>query len=77
MKQIWDQYGKKTPQIKEYLKAFAQAFELDVPWMRESTFLDPGGIPGNTTNEGIWSPGEIATDAPSDSGQKLWLPGQS
>tara|TARA_R110002111_G_scaffold259308_1_gene329257 strand:- start:65059 stop:67260 length:2202 start_codon:yes stop_codon:yes gene_type:complete len=77
MKQIWDQYGKKTPQIKEYLKAFAQAFELDVPWMKEAAFLNPAGIPGNTSNEGIWSPGDIASDTPSDSGQKLWLPGQS
>lgn len=76
MKQIWDQYGKKTPQIKEYLKAFAQAFELDVPWMKESTLLDPGNIPGGTTAEGIWSPGESIPDSDSDSGQKLWLPGQ-
>lgn len=78
MKQIWDQYGKKTPQIKEYLKAFAQAFDLNVPWMKEATLLDhPGGVPGSTTPEGIWSPGEGASDSPSDSGQKLWLPGQS
>ncbi|WP_339730209.1 tetratricopeptide repeat protein [uncultured Gimesia sp.] len=73
MKQIWDRYGKKTPQIKEYLKAFAQAFDLDIPWMKEAILLDAG----HTTAEGIWSPGEGAPDDASDSGQKLWLPGQS
>jgi len=77
MKQIWVQYGKKTPQLKEYLRAFAHAFELDVPWMKEAAFLDPGGMPGTTSNDGIWTPGEIAPDGSSDSGQKLWLPGQS
>lgn len=77
MKQIWDQYGKKTPQIKEYLKAFAQAFDLDVPWMNESAFLDAGDISGNLSKEGIWAPGENAPDSSPDSEQKLWLPGQS
>lgn len=77
MKQIWDQYGKKTPQIKEYLKAFADAFELDLPWMKESLLVDSEGLAGNMSAEGIWSPGEGVPDNPADSSQKLWLPGQS
>lgn len=72
MKQIWDQYGKKTPQIKDYLKAFAQAFDLDVSWMTESTL----GELGNSSGEGIWSPGDTTPDDSSSSGQKLWLPGE-
>lgn len=77
MKGIWDQYGKKMPQIKEYLKAFAQAFDLDFPWMKESSLLDTGDLAGNVSSEGIWSPGEATPDADSGSGSKLWLPGQS
>ena len=73
MKQIWDQYGKKMPQIKEYLKAFAQAFGLDLPWMSESTMFESG----NVSSEGIWSPGEASPDTDAGSGSKLWLPGQS
>lgn len=76
MKQIWDSYGKKTPQIKEYLTTFAQVFDLDVPWMKESIMSELEGLSGNTTNEGIWSPGESKTDDSSNSGEKLWLPGQ-
>ncbi len=77
MKQIWDQYGKKTPQIKEYLKAFAEAFDLDVPWMNESAFLNPGDLSGNLNKEGIWAPGENTPDSSSDPENKIWLPGQS
>lgn len=72
MKQIWNQYGKKTPQIKEYLKAFAQAFELDVSWMNQPALEELG----TTSSEGIWSPGESTPDDSPDSGQKLWLPGE-
>ena len=75
MKEIWDKYGKKTPQIKEYLMAFAQAFELDLPWMSGASLLDAGDFGGNASGEGIWSPGDAAPD--SDAGQKLWIPGQS
>ena len=74
MKQIWEQYGKKTPQIKEYLKAFTQAFDLDLPWMKEATILEQGAVSGQTASEGIWAPGEGTPNSASDSGQKLWLP---
>jgi tetratricopeptide (TPR) repeat protein len=77
MKEIWDKYGKKMPQIREYLKAFAQAFDLDLPWMKESSLLDTGDLAGNVSSEGIWAPGEATPEADSGSGSKLWLPGQS
>ena len=55
--------------------AFAQAFELDLPWMSGASLQDAGDFGGNASGEGIWSPGDAAPD--SDAGQKLWIPGQS
>jgi len=75
MKEIWDKYGKKTPQIKEYLVAFAHAFELDVPWMSGASLLDTGEFSGKSSSEGLWSPGDSTPD--TDAEQKLWIPGQS
>lgn len=75
MKEIWDKYGKKTPQIKEYLVAFAHAFELDVPWMSGASLLDTGEFSGKSSSEGPWSPGDSTPD--TDAEQKLWIPGQS
>ncbi len=78
LKNIWDYYGPKLPQIREHLDSLVDLYDIDPPWDSEGDAVAAAaGInaTGSESEGGIWTPGEPAA-ATSGEGGKLWVPGQ-
>ncbi|MEX0726216.1 MAG: hypothetical protein WD065_08105 [Planctomycetaceae bacterium] len=67
---MWDYYGTKIPDLRQYLAAMLNTLKIAPPWEQGSRF-----VTGETgTNPGVWTPQSQQTPAPGTS--KLWVPGQ-
>ncbi len=68
---LWDYYGKKLPQLRDYLTEVASQQNIEPPWNAA------GALGGEATaaSAGVWTPDSGGPEPEGD--QKLWLPGQS
>ncbi|MGE4002080.1 MAG: tetratricopeptide repeat protein [Planctomycetaceae bacterium] len=68
---LWQNYGAKLPQLREYLVTLVDVARVTPPW--ESVIVTPaavGGIGGGDSWRG-------ESENPAAAGKKLWLPGDS
>jgi len=65
LKLLWEYYGSKLPQLRDYLEKMVKEFNISPPW-ESAGIITPG-------SESIGNTGE-----PAGAGEekKLWLPGQ-
>lgn len=67
---MWDYYGTKIPELRQYLTHMLGVLKIAPPWERGGRLVT--GDAG--TGSGLWSPNASQGAAPEKS--KLWVPGQ-
>ncbi|TXT32960.1 MAG: SEC-C motif domain protein, partial [Planctomycetota bacterium] len=73
LRRMWEHYGAKVPELRNYVTGIVSHYKLSAPWMSEAGTLE--GVGGAITSGGVWTP-DAAADKPAGE-SKLWLPGQS
>ncbi|MCA9074026.1 MAG: tetratricopeptide repeat protein [Planctomycetaceae bacterium] len=68
LEDLWQNYGAKLPQLREYLVTIVNAAGVTPPW--ESAIVSPAGA-GSLSGDG-WQAGGASGES---EGKKLWLPG--
>lgn len=71
LRRLWEHYGVKVPEIRQYVSGIVNHFRISAPWMSEEPALE--GIGGAVTSGGIWTP-DAAAEQPATA-NKLWVPG--
>ena len=74
LKHIWNDYGMKVPQLRDYLNQLVDVFGVPSPWQSEAGIVTAEESTGATTEGGIWTPS--AAQGSQGGEKKLWLPGQ-
>ncbi len=73
LRRMWDHYGVKVPEVRNYVTNVVSHYRISAPWMAVATEPALAGVGGAVTNGGIWTP-DASADQPAASG-KLWVPG--
>lgn len=77
LKNLWDYYGPKVPQLKTYLATVVNAYDIEPPWDSEPSIVTPDSAAATEESGGVWTPGTDAGAKPKEEGEsKLWIPGQ-
>jgi hypothetical protein len=72
LQEIWKSYGKKVPDLREYLSSIARAYHIP---FEDSNLVLPGSEAA-TVAGGVWMPGSATEPAADGERKSLWLPGQ-
>jgi hypothetical protein len=70
--EIWKTYGKKVPDLREYLSLIARSYHIP---FEDSNLLLPGADEAAVAG-GVWMPGAATEQAAEGERKSLWLPGQ-
>ena len=70
--EIWKTYGKKVPDLHEYLSFIAKSYQIP---FEDSNLVLPGSE-ASATEGGVWTPGATSEQPAGGEGKTLWVPGQ-
>ncbi len=72
LSRMWDYYGQKLPDLRDYLIQLVRSCNITPPWEGGGDSVGTGD--GQTAVDGIWVPGGETPEENSEN--KLWVPGQ-